>query len=228
MNKIKSVEEAVALIKDGDSVLVGGFYGIGTPHQIVDEIVRQKKKNLTIITIEAGSPDYGIGKLIENGCVSKIITSWIGNLKSTIQNLLEQGKLEMEINPQGTLVERIRAGGYGLGGVLTQAGLGTYVEEKKIGQRVTFNQKDWLYHMPIKANVCIVEAYQGDEIGNLVFKGTQTNFNNIMCTAADLVIASIMAPISQKGSINPAYVQVPGVFVDILVQTDVKQVERTR
>ena len=227
MDKIKTIEEAVNLIKDGDKVLVGGFYGLGTPHKVIDEIVRQQKKDLTIIGIEAGSPNYGVGKLIENGCVSKLIVSWIGNLKSTVNTLIAEGKLEMELNPQGTLVERIRAAGFGLGGILTPTGLGTYIEDQKIGERVTFNSKDWLYHTPLRGDVCIVEAFQGDKLGNLVFRGAQMNICNTMCASADLVIASVMSPINSLGSIEPEAIQVPGTFIDVLVQVDEKQVERS-
>jgi acetate CoA/acetoacetate CoA-transferase alpha subunit len=228
MNKIQKIEEAVSQIKNGDTVLVGGFYGVGTPHNIIDEMIRQNKKELTVITVEAGSPNYGVAKLLENRCVKKLIATWMGDLKHTVNELIEEGSMELEINPQGTLVERIRAGGYGLGGILTPTGLGTYVEEKGIGERYEFNGKAWLYHTPIKGDVCIVEAYGADVVGNLLFRGTQNNFNDMMCTSADLVIASIMCPICEKGEIEPIHVQVPGIYVDILVQGTEEQVERSR
>jgi acetate CoA/acetoacetate CoA-transferase alpha subunit len=225
VNKTTSIEKAVGRISDGSSLLVGGFYGIGTPHSIIGEIMRHGKKNLTVISIEGGSPGYGLGKLIGSGCVSKLVVSWLGNNKNAIYKLISEGKLEMEVNPQGTLVERVRAGGYGLGGVLTPTGLGTYIEANNIGTRMTVNGKDWLYHTPIKADVCIVEAYQGDEFGNLIFRGSQMNINNTMCTAADFVIASVMCPICPVGGLVPTQVHTPGCFVDAVVQTENKQRE---
>ena len=217
MNKTRTAEEAVSHIENGSTLLVGGFYGVGTPHVLVDEIVRQGKRDLTIVTVEAGSPGYGLGKLLENGCASRLIATWIGNLKGTVNALMEAGKLELEINPQGTLVERIRSGGYGLGGVLTPTGLDTYIEETGIGTRMTVDGRDWLYHTPIWAETCIVEAYRGDVLGNLAFRASQMNFNNTMCTAAGLVIATVMEPIGPRGSMEPLEIHVPGVFVDMVV-----------
>jgi acetate CoA/acetoacetate CoA-transferase alpha subunit len=219
---------AVEQIPDGSRVLVGGFYGIGTPHAIIDEIVRRGRRDLWIFALEGGSPHYGISKLLEAGCVRKLTTSWIGNNKDLIGTLVAGGTLALELNPQGTLIERIRCGGYGLGGVLTLAGLGTYVEEQGIGQRVTANGRDWLYHTPITADVCIVEAHRADRFGNLVFRGSQMNYANTACTAADLVIASVMLPIGEPGSIQPEDVHVPGIFVDGLVQTCGLQTEEPR
>lgn len=228
MDKRTSCRLAVDQIPDGSRVLVGGFYGIGTPHDIIDEIVRRGRRDLWVIALEGGSPSYGIGKLLEAGCVRKLTTSWIGNNKDLIGTLVAQGSLELELNPQGTLIERIRCGGYGLGGVLTQSGLGTYVEEQSIGVRVAANGRDWLYHTPITADVCIVEAHRADAVGNLVFRGSQLNYANTVCTAADLVIATVMMPIDEPGSIRPEEVHVPGIFVDLLVRTCGQQIEDLR
>ena len=221
MEKIYSLEEAVSKIKDGDVVLAGGFYAIGTPDNIIDEIIRQGKKNLTIVTNDGGTPTEGVGKLIYNGCVKKLILSWCG-ATPLVPELIEKGMLELELNPQGTLVERIRAGGYGLEGILTKTGLGTMIEKKGYGIRVHLNEQDMMYHTPIKGDVTIVEAYESDKAGNLIFRRTQRNFNDVMCTASTLVIASIVNPIKEMGMLDPDIIMVPGVFVDVLVQGEVE------
>lgn len=228
MNKITTLEKAVERVPDGAVLLVGGFYGIGMPHNVIDELIRQSKKDLTLVSVEACSPGYGIAKLIEQKRVKKLITTWIGNLALTIHQQVSDGSLELELNPQGTLIERIRAGGYGLGGVLTPTGLGTDIEEQGYGVRMNLNGKDWLYHTPIHADVAIVEAYAADSIGNLQFRGTQRNFSETMCAGADLVIASIMTPIVEKGAIEPNAIHVPSLFVDLLIQGTNEQVEERR
>jgi acetate CoA/acetoacetate CoA-transferase alpha subunit len=147
--------------------------------------------------------------------VKKFICSWFG-YTPLIGELYSNGELDLELNPQGTLVERIRAGGYGLGGVLTRSGLDTMVEEKW-GCRMTLNGQEWLYHTPIRGNVAIVEAYRADMTGNLVFRRAQRNFSPVMCFAADLVIASVIKPIEPVGNLDPDEIMVPGAVVDILV-----------
>jgi len=211
--------DAVGLIKDGASIHVNGFYQIGTPEDIIDEIIAQGKKDLTIINNDAGSQTEGIGKLIYAGLVKKLICTWCG-LNPKVPELLDQGLLELELNPQGTFVERIRAAGYGLGGILTPTGLGTIVEEKGWGTRVVMNGREWLYHTPLKADVCLLEAYIADEAGNLIFRRTQRCFGPVMATAADLVIASVVQPIVKKGDLDPDQVMVPGALVDVLVQQE--------
>lgn len=217
MKKIKSLIEAVREIKDGDILHIGGFYNVGTPDLIIDEIITQGRKDLTVVTCEAGTSGKGIAKLVESGCVRKLIISWGGNL-TCLTSMVENGQLEIEFNPQGTLVERIRAAGFGLGGVLTPVGLGTIIEEKRWGERVRLNGRDWLYHTPLKADVTLSEAYMADEFGNIVFRRTQNNFNQVMCTASNLVIAYVVKPIMKIGSLDPDIINVPGNFVDILVQ----------
>lgn len=217
MGKLKSVQEAVQMIPDGASLLVNGFYQFGAPEDIIDEMIVQKKKNLTIANNDAGSATEGIGKLIYAGQVKKLICSWCG-LNPLLPELVEQGKIELELNPQGTFVERIRAGGYGLGGILTPTGLGTIIEEKGWGERVHLGGKDLLYHTPLRADVCLLEAYEADELGNLIFRRTQRCFGPIMATAADLVIASVVTPIQPIGALEPDHIMVPGQLVDVLVQ----------
>lgn len=213
---IMDLKDAVGKIKNGSIIHVGGFYSLGTPDDIVDEILAQGITDLTLICNDGGTPTEGIGKLIYGGRVKKLICTWCG-LTPIVPELVEMGKMELELNPQGTLVERIRAAGYGLGGIVTPTGLGTIVEEKW-GQRVSLNGRDWLYHTPLKADVTMVEAYQADKNGNLIFRRTQRNFCPVMCTAGDLVIASVVLPIAEMGELDPDHIMVPGPLVDILVQ----------
>lgn len=217
MNKLITMEEAAAMIHDGDTVMVGGFYTVGTPEALVDEILRQGKKDLTIINNDGGNPNSALGRLLYSGLCKKVILSWCGYLNE-LPAMVEEKKIELELNPQGTLIERIRAGGFGLGGVLTPTGLGTYIEQQGYGQRVHMNGKDYLYHTPLKADVTIVQAYAADEAGNLIFRRTQRNFCDTMCFAGETVIASVVTPIQKKGDIDPDAVMVPGVVVDYLVQ----------
>jgi acetate CoA/acetoacetate CoA-transferase alpha subunit len=217
MAKIMSPQEAVALIKNGDIVLSGGFYANGTPEAIVTEMIRQGQKDLTIVNNDGNTAEKGVGRLVANRQVKKFICSWCGRLPIAPE-LAEKGEMEFEINPQGTLVERIRAGGYGLGGILTPTGLNTIVEERW-GERVTLNGRDWLYHSPLRGNVAIIEADRADTAGNLVFHLTQGQFAITMATAADLVICEVTNPIEPVGALDPQEIKVPGIFVDVLVPT---------
>ncbi|MEA4825072.1 MAG: 3-oxoacid CoA-transferase subunit A [Clostridium sp.] len=215
MAKIMDLESAVKLIRDGDVILASGFYGNGTPVGIVEELLRQGQKDLTIANNDGNTAEKGIGRLIAAGRVKKFICTWCGRLPIAPQ-LAEEGKMELELCPQGTFVERIRAGGYGLGGVLTPTGLNTIIEEKW-GERVTFSGKDWLYQEPIRGNVTIIEAERADTAGNLVFHLTQRGFAPAMCFAADLVIVEVLNPIEPAGNIDPEDVDVTGVVVDIII-----------
>ena len=217
MSKIISLQEAVGKIKDGDIIMVGGFYTIGTPENIVDAILLTGKKDLTIINNDGGNPNSALGRLLYSGNVKKVIMSWCGYL-SELPKMVENGEIELELNPQGTLIERIRAGGFGLGGILTPTGLGTMIEEKGYGQRLNVNGQDYLYHTPLKADVAIVECYEADHAGNLIFRRTQRNFCDTMCFAANTVIASVVQPIKSKGELDPDSIMVPGPVIDYLVQ----------
>ncbi len=218
MSKITTIKEAVNRIKSGAVVHFGGFYALGSPEGIVSEILEQGITDLTIISNDTGTPKEGLGRLIEAGRVKKLYASYVG-LTPSVPKLMEEGRLELELVPQGTLIERIRCAGYGLGGVLTPTGLGTVIEEKK--QVIELNGRKWLYDTPIKADVTIVEAYKADKAGNLIFRRTQNNFNQTMCMAAELVIAEVVEPIVEMGAIDPDDVMVPGVFVDLLVRKGV-------
>lgn len=218
MAKIVSAAQAAERIHDGDIVLTSGFYGNGTAPDIIDALVKQGTKNLTVVNNDGGGPDKGVGKLIYHHQVKKFICSWCGRTP-LVPELDAAGEMELELCPQGSLAERIRAGGFGLGGVLTPTGLDTIVEERW-GQRVTLNGKDWLYQTPIHGNVAILEAWQADEAGNLIFRHTQRNFSIVMAYAADLVIVSVNQPIQKAGSFDPDAIMVPGICVDLLVQQE--------
>jgi len=210
MNKRISISECAAKIKDGMSVMIGGFMGNGTAERIMDALVAAGVKNLTVICNDTGFPDKGIGKLIVNKQIAKLIVSHIGTNPVTVDQM-NAGNLEVEFSPQGTLAERVRAGGAGLGGVLTPTGLGTVVANGK--QTLEIDGKTYLLEKPLRADVALLGANIGDKSGNLIFKGTSQNFNPIMATAADLVIAEIEKEV-EIGELAPETIHVPGIFVD--------------
>jgi acetate CoA/acetoacetate CoA-transferase alpha subunit len=207
------VDKSVAMIPDGASVMIGGFMGVGTPERIVDEIVRQNKRNLTVIANDTAMPGKGIGKLVDAKLVRKVIVSHIG-LNPETQRQMMAGELEVDLVPQGTLVERIRAGGYGLGGILTQTGLGTSVETGK--QRIEVAGKDYLLEVALRADFALVQAFLADYMGNLSYALTARNFNPVIAMAADKVIASAdhIVPV---GVLAPDHVMTPAPVVDYLI-----------
>ncbi len=205
---------AAELIPDGASVLFGGFMGVGTPMRIVDALVARGARGLTIIGNDTARPGIGVGRLIEAGCVAKAIVSHIGTNPVTQQKMMA-GQLAVELVPQGTLAERIRAGGAGLGGVLTPTGLGTVVAE---GKRVIEVQgRDFVLEEPITADVAILHAHEADYNGNLTYRLTATNFNPVIALAARSVIAE-PEEIVPVGVIPPDHVRTPGILVDHLVE----------
>jgi acetate CoA/acetoacetate CoA-transferase alpha subunit len=208
-----SVQAAVELIPDGASVMVGGFMGVGTPERLVDELVRQKKRDLTIIANDNALPGTGIGKLVSAGVMRKTIASHIG-LNPETQKKMLAGTLEVELVPQGTLIERIRAAGYGLGGVLTPTGVGTVVEEGK--QRIELDGKPYLLETALRADFALVQAMLADYLGNLSYALTARNFNPVIAMAAGTVIvdAEHIVPV---GVISPDHVVTPGPVVDYLI-----------
>lgn len=214
MSKLITVEEAVSKIKSGMTLMIGGFLAAGTPNKIVEALSKTDIKDLTIIANDTAYPDKGIGLLITNKQVKKVIASHVGTNPNTIQQFNDK-ELIVEFVPQGTLAERIRCGGAGLGGVLTPTGLGTVVEEGK--QKMTINGKEYLLEMPLRADVALLGASISDESGNLIYKGTTQNFNPMMATAADLVIAEAQE-IVKDGEISPERVHTPGIYVKHLVK----------
>jgi acetate CoA/acetoacetate CoA-transferase alpha subunit len=208
-----SAEEAIAMIPNGARVMVGGFMGVGTPERLVDELVRQNKSGLTVICNDAGLPGKGVGKLVDATLVSTLTASHIGlNPKAQQQMMAKQ--IAVDLVPQGTLVERIRAGGCGLGGVLTPTGVGTIVEEGK--QHVQFNGKTFLLETAMRADFALIHAFVADHLGNLTYVLTARNFNPVMAMAADTVIvtAEHIVPV---GVIAPDQVVTPAPLVDYLV-----------
>ena len=214
MNKFISIEKSVAQVKDGMTVMVGGFLANGTPNAIVDALAKSGVKNLTLICNDTAVPDKGVGQWIANKQVKKLIVSHIGTNPCTSEQM-NSGELEIEFVPQGTLAERVRCGGAGLGGFLTTTGMGTIVAEGK--PVVQVDGKEYLLEKPIRAAIALVGASLGDKSGNLVYKGTSQNFNPLMASAADLVIAEI-EDLVEVGELFPELVKTPGIFVDYIIE----------
>ena len=210
---VTSAEEAVSGIEDGSSIMVGGFNYGGIPYTLIDALVEKGVKGLTLISNDTAYEDVGHGKLVSGGQAKKVIASHVGLNKAT-SRLYNEGKLELELVPQGTLVERIRAGGFGLGGFLTPTGVGTVVEEGH--QVLEVDGKKFILELPLKANFALIRAHYADRMGNLTYFGTNRNFNPIMATAADVVVAEVDAVVD-VGCIDPNDVVTPGILVDILV-----------
>ena len=208
-----SLESAVAMIPDGASLMIGGFMAVGTPERVVDEIVRQNKRDLTVIANDTAKPGKGIGKLVTAKLLRKVIVSHIG-LNPETQRQMMAGELEVQLVPQGTLIERIRAGGFGLGGILTQTGAGTLVQDEK--QVVEVDGKTFLVETALRADFALVQAFVADYLGNLGYALTARNFNPVIAMAADAVIVSAdnIVPV---GVISPDHVMTPATVVDYLV-----------
>lgn len=211
--KTVSLEDSVAMIPDGASLMIGGFMGVGTPERVVDELARQGKRALTVIANDTATPGRGIGKLVTAGAVRKAIVSHIGLNPETQQKMIA-GVIEVELVPQGTLIERLRAAGYGLGGVLTPTGVGTAVEEGK--RKIEVDGAPYLLETALGADFALVESFLADYEGNLVYALTARNFNPVIAMAARTVIADA-AHIVPVGMISPDHVVTPAVLVDYLV-----------
>lgn len=214
MNKVISIEEAISHIKDGMTIMYGGFLGAGTAVKMVEAIANKGVKDLTIIGNDTAYPDKAIGMLISKHLVKKLIASHIGTNANTVEQFNNK-ELEIEFVPQGTLAERIRCGGAGLGGVLTQTGLGTVVEQGK--RKIEIDGKEYLLEMPLHADVALIGASICDKSGNCVYKGTTQNFNPMMATAADLVIVETKELV-EVGNIPMEQVHTPGIYVNYIVK----------
>ena len=214
MAKIISAAEAAAKVQDGMTVMVGGFLGCGTPQSLVDQVLARGTKDLTLVCNDTAFPDAGVGKLVVSRQFKKVIVSHIGTNPETGRQM-NAGELDVDLVPQGTLAERIRSAGFGLGGILTPTGVGTPVEAGK--QKLTIDGKDYLLELPIKADVALIKAYKADKAGNLVFRKAARNFNPLMATAAKVVIVEAQN-IVEIGEIDPDEVMTPGIFVNYLVQ----------
>ena len=213
MMKGIKVNEAVAMIPDGASLMIGGFMAVGTPERLMDELVKQNRRGLTVIANDTGRPGIGIGKLIDSKAVAKLMVSHIGTNPETQRQMIA-GELEVELIPQGTLAERVRAGGFGLGGVLTPTGVGTVVEEGK--QTLDIDSRKYLVELPIKADFALLKARRADYYGNLDYSLTARNFNPLMAMAAETVMteADSIVPV---GIIPPDDVMTPSVLVDYII-----------
>jgi acetate CoA/acetoacetate CoA-transferase alpha subunit len=196
------------------TIMIGGFLGCGTPHKIIDKIIEANVKDLTIIANDTSFVDRGIGRLVVNRQVKKVIASHIGTNSET-GRLMNEGLMEVELVPQGTLIERIRAGGSGLGGVLTPTGIGTIVEEGK--QKVTIEGKEYLIELPLRADLSIIRGTIVDEFGNTFYKGTTRNFNPLIAMAAEKVVVET-EKLVKVGELNPDYVITPGVLIDYIIE----------
>jgi acetate CoA/acetoacetate CoA-transferase alpha subunit len=211
--KTISVESAAAMIPDGASLMIGGFMGVGTPERLIDELVRQHKRKLAVIANDTAIPGKGIGKLVTAGLLDKVIASHIGLNPDTQQQMIA-GKIAVDLIPQGTLIERIRAGGSGLGGILTPTGVGTVVEDGK--RKIDVNGASYLLETALRADFALVHAFLADYSGNLSYALTARNFNPVIALAADTVIvtADHVVPV---GVIAPDHVVTPAAVVDYLV-----------
>jgi acetate CoA/acetoacetate CoA-transferase alpha subunit len=211
--KAVSAEQAIAMIPNGASVMVGGFMGVGTPERLLDELVRQNKSELTIISNDAAVPGRGVGKLFDASLVATLTVSHIG-LNPKVQQQMMANKVAVNLVPQGTLVERIRAGGCGLGGVLTPTGVGTIVEEGK--QKIEVNGRSFLLETALRSDFALIHAFLADYLGNLSYALTARNFNPVMAMAADTVIvtAENIVPV---GVISPDHVVTSAPLVDYLI-----------
>lgn len=214
MNKLIGVDEAVAKITDGMTIMVGGFMGCGNAHHLIDALVAAGTRDLTLICNDASTPGYGVAKLVEHKRLTRLIASHVG-LNPAVAAQMNAGELLVELVPQGSLVERIRCGGMGLGGVLTPTGIGTVVADGK--PIITVDDRQFLLEKPLRADVALLNGYRIDPNGNIWYKGTTRNFNVVMATAADLVIAEA-DHLVELGDIPPEDVVTPGVLVDYIVK----------
>lgn len=213
MSKLVSMEEAINHIEDGMTIMVGGFLGCGSPHSIIDALVKKGIKELTLICNDTGFTDYGVGKMVVTKQFKKIIASHIGTNKETGRQMNE-GETEIVLVPQGTLAEQVRAGGAGLGGFLTPTGVGTLVEEGK--RKIEIDGKTYLLELPLKADIAMIFGNKVDKKGNVYFEGATRNFNTLMAMAADTVIIEAEEVI-EVGDIAPQDVIIPGIFIDYIV-----------
>jgi acetate CoA/acetoacetate CoA-transferase alpha subunit len=219
LHKTATIEEISGLLHDGMTVMIGGFLGVGTPMTLVQVLLDKKVTDITLIANDTAMVDTGVGPLVVNKQLKRAIVSHIGTNPETGKQLMT-GELQVELVPQGTLAERIRAGGSGLGGILTPTGVGTVVEEGK--QKLEINGREYLLELPLRADVALLKAHKADKAGNLVYRKSSRNFNPIMALAADLVIAEV-EELVEVGQIDPDEVMTPGILVDkIIYRKEVK------
>lgn len=214
MNKVSNLDAALDKIQDGATILMGGFGVCGIPENLIRGLVQRGTKNLTIVSNNAGVEEAGIGLLINNGQVRKMISSYIGENKALEAKVISK-EIEVELTPQGTLAERVRAGGAGIPAFFTPTGVGTPIAEGKESRE--FGGRMYLMERAIRGNVAFVKAYKADHHGNLVYRMTARNFNPVMATAADFVIAEV-EEIVEPGQLDPESIVTPSVFVDMVIK----------
>ncbi|MEQ4916524.1 acetate CoA-transferase subunit alpha [Morganella morganii] len=212
-NKQITVKKAGEFFRDGMTIMVGGFMGVGTPPRLMTELLESGVKELTIIANDTAFVDTGLGPLIVNGRVKKVIASHIGTNPETGRRMIA-GEMEVQLIPQGTLAEQIRCGGAGLGGFLTPTGVGTVVEEGK--QEITLDGRDYLLELPLRADLALIQAQKADPLGNLTYDLSARNFNPLMALAADITIAEPDEMVA-VGDIDPDCVATPGAIIDWLI-----------
>jgi len=215
MNKVlPSAEEAVAMIRDGATIMMGGFGLCGVPENLIKALYARNVKNLTIISNNAGIDNFGVGILLRNRQVRKMISTYVGENKEFERQVLSR-EIEIELVPQGTFAERIRAGGAGIGGFFTPTGYGTVVAEGK--ETRVIDGKHYVLEMPLRADFAFVKGYKGDRAGNLVYRKTARNFNPMMATAAAVTMAEVER-IVEPGVLDPESIVTPGIFVRHILQ----------
>lgn len=213
---VADVAIAVAGIPDGATVLIGGFGIAGQPMALIDGLLEQGARDLTIVSNNAGNAETGIARLLAAGRVRKMVCSFPRQVDSWVfDGLYREGKVELEVVPQGNLAERIRAGGAGIGGFFTPTGAGTILAEGKETREI--DGRVYVLESPIRGDAALLGAYRGDRLGNLVFRKTSRNFNPVMATAATLTIASV-DHIAEVGTLDPEAVVTPGIYVDRVVE----------
>lgn len=212
LKPIISPEQAAEKVHSGDTVMIGGFMATGSPHKIIEALLEQKTGQINLICTDTGFADKGIGKLVTAKQVASVKASHIG-LNPETGRQMTAGEIEVELIPQGTLAERIRCGGAGIGGFLTQTGIGTIVEENK--QKLTIDEKEYLLERPLKAKVALIRASIVDKAGNCIFNKTTSNFNPMMATAADLVIVEAERVV-EVGEVDADRFTLPGTFIDFI------------
>ena len=222
--RIASADAAIEKLTDGATILMGGFGLCGIPENLIAAVRRKGTKNLTIISNNPGVDDFGIGLLLQNHQVKKMISSYVGENK-LFEQLVLSGEIQMELNPQGTLAERIRAGGAGIPAFYTPTGYGTMIAEGK--ETREFDGRQYVLERAIRGQFAFIKAWKGDRWGNLIYRKTSRNFNPMMATAADYVIAEV-EEIVELGQLSPDQVHTPGIFVDVILQGQgyVKRIER--
>lgn len=211
--KLMSIEDAASFFRDGMTIMVGGFMGIGTPPRLVEALLESGVRDLTLIANDTAFIDTGTGPLIVNGRVSKVIASHIGTNPETGRRMIS-GEMEVVLVPQGTLIEQIRCGGAGLGGFLTPTGVGTVVEEGK--QTLTLDGKTWLLERPLRADTALIRAHRCDALGNLTYQLSARNFNPLIALAADITLVE-PDELVDTGELQPDHIVTPGAVIDHII-----------